>query len=360
MKKFVLIASLMAACSICGCNKIEPLSDKENDKEQECKVSINLLGDITTSETEMTKSTSPTNNLYGVQVYQDGKKFALGIFDDVSCMNINMKSGHVYLVKVCMIKDAKSLVSCYSLANGGVQLNYQGPFLMSEISRLDELYYMPGYIKSNTFFYYSNHFFQYYKNSTSTEMQTASIRSDSSYEKKKGYFELDQLGVGSLNGVDYPTCVDWFYGEKGEYVPQGEFGQMDIPLKRTGFKLKYELSGVTDGQVTVKINNGTRTFIETTTTTESYSSDTQFIAFKDAYSAWKYADNYTENMDVTVTWVRGIGITQNLGTKTVQIKRNCLNNIKIKLGSDDRGAGVSLNAEAESSMGSAENNIPVE
>lgn len=118
MKKFVLIASLMATCSICGCNKIDSLSDNENNKEQECKVAINLLGDITTSETEMTKSTSPTNNLYGVQVYQDGEKFAWGIFDDVSCMNINMKSGHVYLVKVCMVKDAKSLVSYYSLTNG--------------------------------------------------------------------------------------------------------------------------------------------------------------------------------------------------------------------------------------------------
>ena len=354
MKKFVLIASLMAACSICGCNKIDSPTDNENNMEQECKVAINLLGDITTSETEMTKSTSPTNNLYGVQVYQDGEKFAWGIFDDVSCMNINMKSGHVYLVKVCMVKDAKSLVSYYSLTNGGVQVKNQGPFLMSDVDRFDNLYYRNGYIKSNLFFYNSNAYYQYYDSPTSTEMKTYS------YSSVNKYCELGQLGLGSLNGVDYPTCVDWFYGEKGEYVPQGEFGQMDIPLKRTGFKLKYELSGVTDGQVTVKINNDTRTFIETTTTTESYSSDTQFVAFKDAYSAWKYADNYTENMNVTVTWVRGIGITQNLGTKTVQIKRNCLNNIKIKLGSDDRGAGMSLNAEAESSMGSAENNIPVE
>ena len=52
-------------------------------------------------------------------------------------------------------------------------------------------------------------------------------------------------------------------------------------------------------------------------------------------------------------------MTQDLGTKTIQSKRNYLNNIKIKLGSDDRGAGVSLNTESEGSMGSSQVDVPI-
>ena len=117
---------------------------------------------------------------------------------------------------------------------------------------------------------------------------------------------------------------------------------------------------MTDGDVTVKVFNDTRTFIENTTNTSSYESAEQFIAFYDAYSAWLYADNYTENMKVSVVWKRGIGVTQDLGTKTIQVKRNCMNNIRITLASDDKGAGLSLTTEEESTMGNTSSAIPVE
>jgi hypothetical protein len=172
-------------------------------------------------------------------------------------------------------------------------------------------------------------------------------------------FELTQVRNGRINSVSYPTCTDWFYGEVNGYVPNGETGTMDVVLKRTGFKLKYELDGVTDGEVTVKVYNSTRTFINNTTNTASYESEEQFIAFYDTYSAWQYADNYTDNMTVAVTWKRSIGVTQDLGKKTIQVKRNCLNNIRITLGSDDKSAGVSLETEAEDSMGSNNSTIPV-
>uniref|UniRef100_UPI004056D808 hypothetical protein n=1 Tax=Alistipes sp. TaxID=1872444 RepID=UPI004056D808 len=157
----------------------------------------------------------------------------------------------------------------------------------------------------------------------------------------------------------YPTCTDWFYGEVNKYTPNGEVATMDIELKRVGFRLKYELSGVTDGEVTVKVYNNDRTFINSTTNTASYESEEQFIAFYDTYSAWLYADNYTENLTVAVVWKRGIGVTQDLGTKTIQVKRNCLNNIRIALTSDDKGAGISLNTESEDSMGETGTTIPL-
>ena len=324
-----------------SCTKIDNTLSESDD----CLVSINLIGEITTDETPLTKgSSTSSNDIYAVQVYRNGSRFAWGVFDDVSYMKLNLKKGFIYNVQICMVKDAKNYISYYSLTNGGVDTGLSsGPFYAYRTSY---------YTKSNTFFYNSNGGWYYYGSNTAT-----STTWNGNYASQ---VEFTQIRQGKLNDVSYPTCTDWFYGEISNYSPDGEFGSMYVPLKRSGFKLKYELSGVTDGSVTVKVYNGTRTFINKTTTTSTYESDTQFIAFYDTYSAWQYADNYTENMTVAVTWVRGIGITQDLGTKTVQIKRNCLNNIKITLGSDDRGAGVSLSTESESSMGSADNNIPVE
>jgi hypothetical protein len=213
------------------------------------------------------------------------------------------------------------------------------------------------YYSTNRLCYNSNHTVYGYKGNTSTELNSYSDAPSSCYYADP--FEFIQIREGILNKVSYPTCTDWFYGEVNGYSPNGETAMLDVVLRRTGFRLKYELDGVTDGEVTVKVYNGTRTFIENTTNTASYESEEQFIAFYDTYSAWLYADNYTENMTVAVTWKRSIGVTQDLGTKVIQVKRNCLNNIKITLGSDDKGAGLSLSTEAESSMGATSSTIPV-
>ena len=257
----------------------------------------------------------------------------------MSLAKLNLKMGSAYSVRICMVRDAKTyLGSNFSLTNNGVCST--GPYYWS---------YTGYYNRTNILFYNSNGYTQYYNGATLTSVSNSNSSN----------FELTQIRTGRINDISYPTCTDWFYGEVNGYVPNGETGTMDVVLKRTGFKLKYELDGVTDGEVTVKVYNNTRTFINNTTNTSSYESEEQFIAFYDTYSAWQYADNYTENMTVAVTWKRSIGVTQDLGTKTIQVKRNCLNNIRITLGSDDKSAGVSLETEAEDSMGSNSSTIPV-
>ena len=306
---------------------------------RDCVVTFNILGDISVSEDDLTRSTPSTNDLYAIQVYKGNDKFASGIFDDMSLAKLNLKMGSAYSVRICMVRDAKTyLGSNFSLTNNGVCST--GPYYWS---------YTGYYNRTNILFYNSNGYTQYYNGATLTSVSNSNSSN----------FELTQIRTGRINDISYPTCTDWFYGEVNGYVPNGETGTMDVVLKRTGFKLKYELDGVTDGEVTVKVYNNTRTFINNTTNTSSYESEEQFIAFYDTYSAWQYADNYTENMTVAVTWKRSIGVTQDLGTKTIQVKRNCLNNIRITLGSDDKSAGVSLETEAEDSMGSNSSTIPV-
>ena len=346
MKRIFAIISLVALFAACEKPQVERMEEG-----QDCVVTFNILGDISVSEDDLTKSTPSANDLYAVQVYKAGSVFASGIFDDISLAKLNLKMGSTYSVRICMVRDAKTyLGSKFSLTNNGVASHSStvGPYYWKNTRGQysnDSNYYNV----TNILFYNSNGYTQCFNGATVTSI---------SYFNNSS-FEFTQLRTGYINNISYPTCTDWFYGEVNGYVPDGETGTMDVVLKRTGFKLKYELSGVTDGEVTVKVYNSTRTFIANTTNTTSYESEEQFIAFYDTYSAWKYADNYTENMTVAVTWKRSIGVTQDLGTKTIQIKRNCLNNIRITLGSDDKSAGVSLETEAEDSMGSNSSTIPV-
>lgn len=335
MKRLFAIISLVALFAACEKQQVGQMEEG-----QDCVVTFNILGDVSVSEDELTRSTPSTNDLYAIQVYKENERFASGIFDDMSLAKLNLKTGSTYRVRICMIRDAKTyLGDDFSLTNNGIRTHNSSPFYTG----------LSSYLMTNRLFYNSNGYRYYYSNSTSTSYGSSTNSS----------FAFTEITHGKLYSVQYPTCTDWFYGEVNGYVPDGETGTMDVVLKRTGFKLKYELSGVTDGEVTVKVYNSTRTFIENTTNTTSYESEEQFIAFYDTYSAWKYADNYTENMTVAVTWKRSIGVTQDLGTKTIQVKRNCLNNIRITLGSDDKSAGVSLETEAEDSMGSNSSTIPV-
>ena len=334
-----ILLALTFAVAFIACEKIE--SVKTSDERKDCIVSIVPKCEISTSESLMAKAATLSSDLYSITVYRDGDFFAYGFFDNIESMKLNLKQGSSYAIYAFLVKDAKTMLGeYYSSINGGISMNNKvGPFHENNIGSY-------VYIGTNSFFY-------------TGQQQKYYMGSDDTIADYKTTSDFKPMDKAVVNDVKYPACTDWFYGEVNGYIPTGEYSTMEFPLKRTGFKLKYELSGVTDGKVTVKVYNSERTFIENTTSSKSYESDTQFIAFYDTYSAWKYADNYTENLTVAVTWVRGTGITQDLGTKTIQVKRNCLNNIKIKLGSDDQGSTISLTTEEESSIDSAESNITV-
>lgn len=340
MKKFSIIIALFLGLSACQKAGVPATEDGEA-----CEVTFSLTGDITVSESPLTRAGSP-NDLYAIQVYKGNSAFAFGIFDDVQSMILNLKKGSTYSVRFCLVRDAKVLLAdCYSLTNNGLRTGY------SQVGPLHYAPYNSGYyLYLNKFFYNSNNTFWYYSSSTATSHSSRSFYGS----------ELDQIRYGTLLDVSYPECTDWFYGEINDYTPNGEKETKSVTLYRTGFRLQYVLEGVTDGEVTVKISNSSRTFFNNTTNTASYTSAEKFIAFYDVYSAWQYADNYTENLSVSVSWKRGIGVTQDLGNKTIQVKRNCLNKVKITLGSDDRGAGVNMSTEAESSMGAVSDVIPVQ
>lgn len=360
MKKIIVLAFTLI-CLLPACNKANIIDSTEKEG-KDCLVSFNPVGEIMTSESVITKA-SMTDDIYLVQVYKGSENFALGYFDNLESMKLYLKQGSSYRIIVAMVKDAKNLLGArYNLQQNSIS-NYgnidsfdftfrngsgaSSTYLSSNFSPAYSYplnYYQFGYLNKVV----------YYKSESATNLVSYALYAGTQY------FYFTNIEHSCLNSNNYPTCVDWFYGEANNFQPAGDYETIDLNFKRVGFKLKYELSGVTDGEVTVRVYNGTRTFIENTSNTSTYSSDTQFIAFYDAKSAWQYAEDYSENINIAVVWKRGIGVTQDLGTKVIQVKRNCLNNIKIVLGSDDRGAGVNMAIESDSSMNGTTTDIPVQ
>ena len=358
MKKILLIG-LTLSCLFSACSK-----EGIDSQEEYSLISFNPSGEITATETPLVKGFVSTNDIYLVQVYQGTTSFAFGYFDNLDAMKVYLKKGSQYRVIVAMVKDAKNILGdrFKPTVDYGVINNYEYAdvfdIFMSNPSYTDgRMIYTSAFTER---FFPINTYFYTYKKEIPYYYTSGGSFKNSTYVQRNQKHNLPNIGLGKLNTISYPSCSDWFYGEVNDYTPTGNYETLDLDFRRAGFKLKYELAGVTDGEVTVEIKNNARTFINNTTTTATYSSDEQFIAFGDTHSAWQYAANgYTENLSVTVTWLRGIGVTQELGTKTVQVKRNCLNNIKILLGSDDRGAGMKLTAEG-GILGESITEIPVQ
>ena len=333
---------ILISITIWGCNEIEPMQMQEED----IRVQLRPLGEITALYEPFTKTS--TNDLYLVQIWRGSSPFAFGAFDDLDNLCFNLKKGtDKYRIIVSLLKDKAVL--------GNLGIVYEGTYLLNP--RSYGCCFCPSDFPNPYNWYPLN--IIYYNGNSSMPMYygSSSISGNGYYSKSNGRLESIEYAYISNK---YVQCNDWFYGEITDYSPNGDFETLTVDLKRVGFNLKYELSGVTDGEVSVKIYNSDKVFFQETVSSSTYESVTNFYAFYEARNAWLYADDYSENITVAVSWKRGIGITQDLGSTTVQVKRNCLNNIKIKLGSDDQSAGVSLSAEPENSIGAEAITIPVQ
>jgi hypothetical protein len=151
------------------------------------------------------------------------------------------------------------------------------------------------------------------------------------------------VATGKTAYLKYPNA-DRYYGEVSNYIAASG-GSLSIPLKRVSFGVSLYVSGITDGNVSVTIKNSVQTFANNTNITEDTQFGTTIWSFFDLKSAWQYADNYTENFTVSVVWNRSVGVTQNLGTKTIQFKRNTVNRVKINLGTTTKSSGLAIELE---------------
>ena len=331
MKKIYVFA-FMAAIILSACSK--GLTPEVNPDGEMVLVHLNLSGEIDVEDSPLTKAFT-TDDLIGVQVYQGSDDYAYGLFDDVSKMNIYLHTGKTYKFVCSVVKNGKSLV--YKATNSG-WANTKFPVGASD--------------NTSTVFYTNGNYLLPFigkKNDTDSGYYSHSITNKFVYSEDEQY-HFTNLQYGTIaSGTSessykrYPNA-DRFYGEVSGFTPSNGVA-LSIPMKRVSFGVSLSISGITDGNVTVTIKNSDQTFH----TNSGITQDTQFgittWSFFDLRSAWQYADNYAENFTVGVVWNRGVGVTQDLGTKTVQFKRNAVNHVKINLSTSTKSAGLAVSLE---------------
>lgn len=331
--KYLNILFLLLATTLLGCSK------EENgiDDNKLYDISLRFNGEISTSESPLMRGEA-TNDLYGVNVYKDDKYYAYGLFDNVDAIRIYLPAGSTYKFEATIVKDEKNIIRRRGWSDGSYE--YYAPFTIADTYYNDsESIMCENEFKSCRYDSYTSH----YEYLNGLKFGKTAVYTDADKTKYKI--------------TSYPQ-TDRFYGELDKFTPSAD-ATVDIDMKRTAFGLQYQVNGVSDGTVSIKIKNDSETFVDNTSITSDYTSQELIYTFSDVYSAWKYSDNYTENVTVSASWLRGIGITQDLGSKVIQIKRNRMNIVRIKLATDESGNSVGIEVESETPMTNENITIPL-
>lgn len=314
------------ALIIAGCT--EEMKNASDPEGELVLVSLNLAGEVLVEETPLTRAFT-TDDLIGVQVYQGSDYYAYGLFDDVSKMNIFLHTGKTYKFVCSVVKNGKNIVykNTWS-SNRNVYLPLSSGTGTRSVNLGVGEYSLPFVRSKGTA-------------DSSTALGNKFVYSND------WHFECLQYGrlaTGKTTYSKYPRGVDRYYGEVSGYTAVGN-GSLSIPLKRVSFGLTLSVNGITDGNVTITIANSDQTLANNTGIAQDTQFGTTTWSFFDLKSAWLYADNYTENFTVGVVWNRGVGVTQNLGTKTIQFKRNAVNHVHVNLEASTRSAGLAIALE---------------
>jgi len=310
-----------------GCSKNE---NTPNGVEEPKNVLVSLAfkGEILEEDTPMSISRSgeSSDDLYGIQIYKDGAPYQYGLFDNTSNLQALLQRGSTYKFECTLVKDGKNKL--YKNTNQGGKVRFGYPFVTNSLETVCEL--SNGLIKTDAYFFMS-------------------LSSSCSYPR-------------SNSSVKY-NLVDRYYGELDNYIPT-EDGIVSIELKHTVFGIKTIIQGIPDGSVAISIKSvnttpaGTHyTFYEKTDITSDYQSENLVYECGDVFGAWQYADNYTENVIVSVRWTRSVGVVQDLGSKEIQVKRNMMNVIRISLSADDGNANIGITTDTDGDMSDENTNI---
>ncbi len=308
MKKTVLLLSLIIAF---GCEKHVNTCPSDNDL---VKVSLALGGEVTVEESPLDQTRAgdnESNDLIGIQVYEGTTPYAYGLFDSIDGKTIYLHSGKTYKFECAKIINGKNVVK-----NSAQFIDYGG---RRYYDYLCAGYILPFSVATDNWFY------------------EKPLDTDFNYDGGHFFYALSQGEVAlssSSKRVYYPQ-IDRYYGELSGYKATSS-GQVNIEMRHVVFGIKYKVTGITDGTVSISIKNSQTTFFQNSEINSDITSETKMFSFENVKSAWEYADDYTENVTVSMSWLRGVGVNQDLGSQSVQIKRNKVNIINIALSTSTR------------------------
>lgn len=345
---YIFSAALFSCIIFVSCSRIIE-EESLNNVEDRVLVKLNFTGEVNVNESPMTRAFS-SGDMLGIQVKEGSNYYAYGLFDDPSKVSIYMHSGKSYSFECCLVKNGKNILSSEASGKPHTVANYPVYTKVGTNSSgllLDDGGYRLPFLRGpgGTIAY------TYTSSTTTGSTYTASEKFSYDYRitpltnrfvyTSATYF--NRLQYGQLTTGDSKTYpkASVFYGRLNN-VKAGTDLSIPIELKSGSFGVKLTILGITDGAVTVTIKNNAQTFH----TNANISQDTEFgitkWCFYDLASAYQYADNYAENFTVGVVWNRGVGVTQDLGTKTVQFKRNVVNHVKIKLSTATRSSDFQI------------------
>lgn len=349
MKNHLLLLTALIV-GLTACEAVYVGSDDEHPQEAEESVIVSLAmaGDITIVETPLSKAAgaeTESKDIYGISVYYDKEKdgnindvYGYGLFDNVADMKISLLTGYKYKFVCSMIKDGKDKLGVYnkfydssSYVGHSRETGYGYPFC-----KQDTRYRADSYDYNIT---------EYSDYDALTPIKNEFILGD-------GY-HLTGLGKGATHDVenylsteiyyfnytDYPK-TERYYGEVTNYTPV-HGGTVSINMKKCVFGIQINVTGLTDGKLSVGLSNIvslSKLDSDGTVVPET------ILTFNDVYDCW-LQDAYSLKSNLYVTWTRGNNITQTLETQTVTLKRNVLTTININLVGSSSDNGFSLDLE---------------
>lgn len=308
MKKYLIAFSLFTI--LCSCSTEEqPEPPVEEPKVFE--TSLGLAGEITSViETPLTRASSA--NLYAIQIYSSPNTegsgnytcYAYGLFDDISLIKVKLLSGYKYKFTATMIVDGRSKVQ------------HNDTTFYIPMTNLNFGITQPYSIPLNNLF-----------NPTTKE----------ELHIKSGWTSL-----AVDNQSYFRPNTDRYYGELSDFVPS-ENGTATIPMKRVSFGLKLIAHQFTEGTIKIALENAPDLQIVYPATEIS-----DIFTFNSCQGAYAAPDTYSENLPVSLRWIKSDGAIIPLSTQNIAFKRNKLTTITVEIKDSSFNNGIGINIETDS------------
>lgn len=306
----ILVLLLPVALSSCRMDKPEPLP---SGKTYAVHLDVTRERTIQEEEEPMAAQKASSTDLYGIQVYKKGlstySKYAYGIYDNVEDIYLELAAGSTYKIEMTLIPNGKTTIATGS--NGG----YQEPFLVGGFSG------EPG---------------------TVTNQMVQSI--NNYLDGLSSGYAVVQTSDGGSAGYNRPP-ISRFYGVV-EFTPTAD-SRLTIDLKWVCFGLTIAPEGLTDGHIEVEME-GAPTLTVTPDTPDAVTK--QIFTFDHSLSTadWS-ADDYSESVPITVTWVKSDGtrvVFRDQSTPTT-LKRKINTIFPLSLTEEASNSNVTINREEE-------------
>ena len=308
LKEFGLaIIAFIACISMVACSNDNGTLVLE-DEQEVYTVHLGWGGELDVAYEPLSRATDATD-LYGIQVYSvpdkelEGEEtwspYAYGLFDNTDNISVNLLKGYKYKFIATIIKDGLKKMDSEYTGNG-----YKG--LMNP----------------------------FYGTGGPTALEHKFNYSSSWYFNDLGYGNTVLLDG---NFYEHPN-TDRYYGEEDNYTPDKN-SNIKIKMKRASFGAKFIAKGkaANNGSLEIEITGAPKMTL-TPSADKKHISDN--FTFSNVKEAWAHNGNYSEVIEVTISWHRADGSTIPLGTHEITYKRNATTVVNVNVVNDASSSGV--------------------